>query len=108
MLTAALFIFDAGPENAMEHPVKLHPLRITGSILFPGQLERDDVAWLIVEVVSLDTDTVAKLDFSQLDKVLEMSTSCASEVRSYVTGLQWFCGQYTVVLVSQELLLETY
>ena len=83
MLTAALFTFDAGPENAMEHPVKLHPLRITGGILFPGQLERDEVVWLIVEVVSLDRDTVAELDFSQLDKLLEMSTSCALEVRSY-------------------------
>ena len=63
MLTAALFTFDAGLENAMEHP-----LRITGGILFPGQLERDEVPWLIVEVVSLDTDTMAKLDFSQLNK----------------------------------------
>ena len=36
VLTAPLFIFDAGPENVMENPV-----RITGGILFPGQLERD-------------------------------------------------------------------
>ena len=92
-----MFTFDACPENTMEHSLKLHLLRITDSILFPGQLERDEVAWLIVEVVSLDTGTVAELKFSQLDKVLEMSTICASEVCSYCP---WFCGQYAIVLVS--------
>ena len=77
-----LFTFDAGPENAKEHPAKLHPLRTIVGIPFPAQF-KVEVALLTDEVVSLDTDKLARTELSLLDKTFEISLSCDSEVYSY-------------------------
>ena len=72
--------------------MKLHSLRITGGTLLPA--ERVEVAWVIVEVVSLDTDQLAEFGFSLLDKMLQVVTQKFTHI---VTGLQGFCGRYVVV-----------